>query len=167
MKTIVSPPSLTSSLPPKGHWESLAIGYTFDTSGRTITEADIINFACLSGDFNSLHVDAEYAKSTPFQQRIAHGLLVLSILAGLTTQSTGYRSIVPFLIALVDLHCKFLKPTFIGDTLFIRITVIDKRETTNDARGEVTFRREAINQRKEVVVRADFKMLLQREETSS
>ena len=63
----------------------LDVGHVFESAGRTITESDIVGFACLSGDFNRLHVDHEYAKGTPFGQRIAHGLLVLSVLSGLTT----------------------------------------------------------------------------------
>src|SRR5690606_13724879 len=101
------------------------LGYAFDSASRTITEADIINFVCLSGDFNRLHVDAEYAGATRFGQRIAHGLLVLSVLSGLTTQTLAYRSLEPLVLALIDLHCRFPKPTFIGDTVRARVTVVE------------------------------------------
>lgn len=138
-------------------------GDTFQSPGRTITESDIVNFAGLSGDFNRLHVDDEYAKSTPFGRRIAHGLLVLSIMSGLTTQSERYRALEPLVIALVDLICRFPKPSFVGDTVFVKITVVDVRSATKLGRSEVTFRREAINQRGEVVVQADFKMLMRNE----
>jgi acyl dehydratase len=138
----------------------IEVGHTFASPSRTITEADIVGFAGLSGDFNRLHVDDEYAKSTRFGRRIAHGLLVLSILSGLTTQAEGYRVLEPLVIALVDLTCRFPKPTFIGDTIHVRITVVDVRDAAKPGCCEVTFRREAINQRGEVVVQADFKMLM-------
>lgn len=139
---------------------ALNVGDTFSSGGRTITEADVVSFACLSGDFNRIHVDAEYAKSTFYGQRIAHGLLVLSVLSGLTTQSSGYRALEPHVIALKDLACHFPKPTFIGDTIHVQVTVVERKEGTKPGRAEVTFRREAINQRGEVVVQADFRMLM-------
>jgi acyl dehydratase len=141
----------------------IKIGDTFGSPSRTVTEADIVSFAGLSGDFNRLHVDDEYAKSTRFGRRIAHGLLILSILSGLTTHAEGYRALEPLVIALVDLTCRFPKPTFIGDTIHVQITVVDIRETAKPGRSQVTFRREAINQRGEVVVQADFKMLMRHE----
>jgi acyl dehydratase len=140
----------------------LDVGYAFQSAGRTITESDIVNFAGLSGDFNRIHVDDEHAKSTAFGQRIAHGLLVLSVLSGLTTQSSGYRELEPFVLALLGLDCRFPKPTFIGDTIFVRVTVIDKVENWKAGKDKVVFRREAVNQRGEVVVQADFTMLMRR-----
>jgi len=144
------------------NWDTIEQGYSFDSAGRTITETDVVNFASLSGDFNRIHVDLEYARSTAYGQRIAHGLLVLSVLSGLTTQSSGYRALEPSIMALKDLACRFPKPTFIGDTIFVRISVHEKRDTGKLDRGEVTFRREAINQRGEVVVQADFRMMMRR-----
>ena len=104
-------------------------------------------------------VDHEYAKGTPYGQRIAHGLLVLSVLSGLTTQSGGYRRLEPHVLALIDLHCRFPKPTFIGDTIFVRVTVAERTANHRPA-DKVVFRREAINQRGEVVAQADFAMLM-------
>lgn len=147
----LSPPT---SLP------SLEVGHRFESAGRTITESDIVNFACLSGDFNRLHVDHEYARSTPFGQRIAHGLLVLSVLSGLTTQSNGYRQLESYVLALIDINCRFPKPTYIGDTIVVRVTVTEKTEQYRPGKDKVVFRREAVNQRGEVVVQADFAMVL-------
>lgn len=158
--TASSPPLLPMPIAPR-----LEVGHTFQSAGRSITESDIVNFACLSGDFNRLHVDQEYAKSTPFGQRIAHGLLVLSILSGLTTQSAGYRQLEPFVLALIDIHCRFPKPTFIGDTLIVRVTVTEKIEQYRPGKDKVIFRREAVNQRGDVVVQADFAMLMRSMET--
>lgn len=138
-------------------------GDVFESAGRTVTESDVVAFACLSGDFNRLHVDAEYAKAAAYGQRIAHGLLVLSILSGLTTQSSGYRLLEPYVLALKTLECRFPKPTFIGDTIFVRVTVVERRPAAKPGRSEVVFRREAINQRDEVVVQADFRMVMRDE----
>ena len=146
---------------PASHAENskrLVLGYSFESAGRTITEADIVNFACLSGDFNRLHVDHEYAAKTRFGQRIAHGLLVLSVLSGLTTQTLEYRQIEPSVLALVNLTCQFPRPTFIGDTIFSRVTVTERVNNVKPGRDEITFCREAVNQRGEVVVRANFIM---------
>lgn len=134
------------------------IGYTFESAGRTITETDIVNFACLSGDFNRLHVNQEYASTTRFGQRIAHGLLVLSVLSGLTTQTLEYRQLEPGILALVNLNCRFPKPTLIGDTIFARVTVVERIRNIKPGRDQINFRREAVNQRGEVVVQADFIM---------
>ena len=119
----------------------LDVGHVFESAGRTITESDIVGFACLSGDFNRLHVDHEYAKGTPLGQRIAHGLLVLSVLSGLTTQSSGYRRLEPHVLALIDLHCRFPKPTFIGDTIFVRVTVAERTVNHRPGKDKVVFRR--------------------------
>lgn len=149
-----------ASPPPLPVQQPLEVGHRFESAGRTITESDIVNFACLSGDFNRLHVDYEYASATPFGQRIAHGLLVLSVLSGLTTQSSGYRQLEPYVLALIDIHCRFPKPTFIGDTIVVRVTVAEKTGQYRPGKDKVVFRREAINQRGEVVVQADFAMIL-------
>ncbi|WP_434642922.1 MaoC/PaaZ C-terminal domain-containing protein [Achromobacter piechaudii] len=154
-------------LPPPTSLPSLEVGHRFESAGRTITESDIVNFACLSGDFNRLHVDDEYARTTPFGQRIAHGLLVLSVLSGLTTQSNGYRQLEPYVLALIDINCRFPKPTFIGDTIVVRVTVTEKTEQYRPGKDKVVFRREAVNQRGEVVVQADFAMVLRSLEGSA
>ncbi|NMK46325.1 MaoC/PaaZ C-terminal domain-containing protein [Achromobacter sp. Bel] len=154
-------------LPPPTSLPSLEVGHCFESAGRTITESDIVNFACLSGDFNRLHVDHEYARTTPFGQRIAHGLLVLSVLSGLTTQSSGYRQLEPYVLALIDINCRFPKPTFIGDTIVVRVTVTEKTEQYRPGKDKVVFRREAVNQRGEVVVQADFAMVLRSMEGSA
>lgn len=108
-------------------------------------------------------MDAEYAAGTNFGQRIAHGLLVLSVLSGLTTQSSGYRALEPWILALLDVGCRFPKPTFIGDTVHVQVTVAERMPSSRPGRSIVVFRREAVNQRGEVVVQADFKMMVRDE----
>jgi len=72
------------------YFEDIPVGQVFKTSGRTITESDIVAFAGLSGDYNSVHVDAHFAASTPLQGRVAQGLLVLAIATGLTQADLDY-----------------------------------------------------------------------------
>ncbi|MFP5510630.1 MAG: MaoC family dehydratase [Alphaproteobacteria bacterium] len=144
------------------YWEDLGEGDVFDSPTRTITEADVTGFACLSGDFNRLHVDAEYAAGSAFGQRIAHGLLVVSVMSGLTTRMLMNSFLEPSLLGLLDMQCRFPKPTFIGDTIRVRVTVAEKRETSKPERGILSFRREAINQRGEVVVEGVWKLLVRR-----
>ncbi len=92
--------------------------------GREVTAELIQKFSEASGDFNPLHLDAEYAKTTPFGQKIAHGLLGLSMASGfLHDMGIVERSIVAF----TTLEWKFRAPTFIGDKLHCRMEVTRKR----------------------------------------
>jgi acyl dehydratase len=143
-------------------WEDLAVGDCFEGATRTITEADITAFACLSGDFNRLHVDAEYAGKSPFGQRIAHGLLVVAVMSGLFTRMLLNNFLEPSLLGLLDMHCRFPKPTFIGDTVGLRVVVEDKRETSKPDRGVLSLKREVTNQRGEIVVEGIWKLLVRR-----
>ncbi len=130
-------------------FEDLTVGETFESPGRTVTEADVMTFAGLSGDYNVLHTDEEYMKGTPFGTRIAHGLLGLAMQSGL-----GSRAITPAVSTAAFLGLKewnFKKPIFFGDTIKVRITVEDKRETSKPGRGIVHWRREVMNQKGEVV----------------
>jgi len=146
----------------KLYWEDLAIGEVFETPSRTITEADIVNFACLSADFNRLHVDTTYASQSAFGQRIAHGMLVVSVMSGLTTRMLLNHFIEDNLLGLLDMHVRFPKPVFVGDTIHVRVEVIDKNETSKPERGIVTFRRQAVDQRGQVAVEGEWKLLLRR-----
>jgi len=144
------------------YFEDLGVGNTFDSPTRTVTEADVVNFACLSADFNRLHVDSEFAKGTPYGQRIAHGLLVLAVMSGLVTRMQLNQHLEPNLMGLLDIQCRFPKPTFIGDTLRVRVEVAAMNETSKPDRGVVEFRRQVINQRGEVVVEGTWKLLVRR-----
>ncbi len=144
------------------YFEDLGVGNSFDSPTRTVTEADVVNFACLSADFNRLHVDAEFAKGTAYGQRIAHGLLVLAVMSGLVTRMQLNQHLEPSLMGLLAIQCHFPKPTFIGDTLHVRVEVAAKNETSKPDRGVVEFRRQVINQRGEVVVEGTWKLLVRR-----
>jgi len=147
------------SEPNRQYFEDIQVGDEYVSPGRTITEADIVAFAGLSGDYNVLHTDAEYMQTSIFGERIAHGLLGLSISSGL-----GSRAIVrPFAtIAFLGLRWRFKGPIKIGDTIKVRMRVSDKKETSKPDRGIVTLQRSVLNQRGEVVQEGDTELMIER-----
>ena len=128
------------------YFEDFQVGQTFVSKARTLTEADIVNFAGLSWDHNQLHTDAEYAGQTQYGKRIAHGLLGVVAHAGLTYQLTEDS-----ILALLELNWKFHLPLFIGDTIHIEQTVKYLRESSAGDRGILTFEKEVKNQANAVV----------------
>src|SRR3989337_3152577 len=115
------------------YWEEWEVGAEFESPARTVTEADIALFAGLSGDYNPLHVNEEYCKTTVFGGRIAHGPLVYAIAAGLRFQLPLYDDTLIAFLGFENL--KFTKPVKPGDTIRARIKVLEKRETSNADRG--------------------------------
>ena len=142
------------------YYEDLDDDVVWVTASRTITETDVVSFAGLSGDYNRIHVDAAYASNTEFGGRIAHGLLVLSILSGLVTRTIFNQKLERNLIGLLNVQCKFPAPSFIGDTIIGEVRAIDKRLSSKGGRGVVTFSRQAINQHGDVVVDSEFTQLI-------
>jgi acyl dehydratase len=129
------------------YYEDLVVGTVVGSDARTITEADVLSFAGLTGDFNPLHVDAESAKSNHFGQRIAHGLLGVALASGLRR-----HEVLPRLMALMEVQTRFTAPIFIGDTVRLRSEILEKRESRSKPdRGIVVYRRQLLNQRDEVV----------------
>lgn len=141
------------------HFEDFEVGREWISQGRTITEADIGAFSCLSGDFNPLHVDAEWSKSTQFGERVAHGLLGLSIATGLMSK---IGIIDGTAIAFLGFEWKFAGAIMIGDTITLRTRVLDKRETSKPDRGIVRFEGRVVNQRDEVVQEGVQTMMMRR-----
>lgn len=139
------------------YFEEYVVGDYVTTPGRTITEADIVNFAALSGDWNSIHVDAEFAKQGMFGERIAHGLLGLSIASGLAVQ-TGF--ITGTVIAFMGLDWKFRAAIKIGDTIHVRAEIAETKPVPRLGGGIVTFNVEVINQRGETTQRGAWNMLV-------
>jgi acyl dehydratase len=139
-------------------FEEIEVGEEYESPGRTVTEADIVIFAGLSGDYNVLHTDAEFMKSSIFGERIAHGLLGLAIQSGLLT-----RGMQPFAtIAFAGLRWKFKGPIKIGDTIRVRAKVIGKKGTSKPDRGLVTLSRQVLNQREEVVQEGETDLMVAR-----
>src|SRR3546814_5212872 len=116
---------------------SFEVGMTLTTPARTVTSTDIVNFACLTGDFNEVHCNYEYAKTTPFGEVIAHGPLVYGIAGGLQYAS-GIND--GTLLALLGIDKWRLKtPVKHGDTIHMTQTVLSKRGTSTPGRGVVTL----------------------------
>lgn len=142
-------------------FEQFNIGDKVITVGRTITEADIVAFAGLSGDFNRIHTDAEYAAATPFGQRVAHGLLVQSIATGLAVRTGIIEDTV---LAFRELSCKFSVPVFIGDTIHVELEVLETKAFRRLGGGNVLMKISVINQKNEVVQRGEWTMLVKSNE---
>jgi acyl dehydratase len=142
------------------YFGDLPLEKTFVTSGRTITEADVIAFAGLSGDFNSLHVDETFAASTPFGGRIAHGLLVLSIASGLSTRLPVLVALQPSLLGMTEVTCRWLAPVRIGDTVRVELTFTAAQLTRSGTRGRVTERRVVLNQDDVTVLDSQWTLLV-------
>ncbi len=129
------------------YFEEFTVGQEFTSRGRTVTEADVVNFAGLSGDFIELHTNEEYARAMPAGKRIAHGALVFSISTGLMSQMNLINDTV---IAFYGLdRLRFTKPVFIGDTVKVTKKVIECMG--KGSRGVVTFDTKVLNQRDETV----------------
>ena len=131
------------------YWEEWEVDAEVVTPGRTISEADVVNFAGISGDYNPLHIDEEFCKNTQFGTRIAHGPLVYAIAAGLLFQLHLYDDTLIAFLGFDSL--KFTKPVKIGDTIHARITVLEKRETSKPDRGVMKRKLEVLNQEGEIV----------------
>ncbi len=142
------------------YWEEWHIGAEFESAGRTVTEADIVAFAGISGDYNPLHTNEEYCKTTPFKTRIAHGPLVYSIAAGLLFQLHLYDDTLIAFLGFENL--KFTAPVKAGDTIHARIKVLEKRESSNPDRGIMKRQLNVLNQRGEVVQEGIQNFLLKR-----
>lgn len=140
------------------YFDDIAVGEEYESPGRTVTEADIVLFAGLSGDYNILHTDAEFMKQSIFGERIAHGLLGLAIQAGLFTRATtAYAT-----VCVVGLRWRFKGPIKIGDTIRLRAKVVAKKESARADRGVVTLARQVLNQRDEVVQEGETDMMVER-----
>ncbi len=140
------------------YFEEYEVGSTRETLGRTITETDIVLHAGQSGDFYPHHVDAEWCKRQEFGQRIAHGTLVFTVAVGLTAGDVN-----PEAFTYGYDRLRFVKPVFIGDTLHVRVTLKEKRESPKRPDwGLVIELLEAINQHNEVVAVCEHLLMVKR-----
>jgi len=148
-------PNLTS---PRGrYFEEFEIGDVVETTSRTITETDVVLFAGLSGDYNQLHTDAEFGKETMFGERIAHGLLGLSVASGLASQLGFVEGTAQ---AFTDLEWKFRGPIKFGDTIHAQFEVEQKKEMKRLEGGFVTFKVAVLNQDDETVQKGEWRILI-------
>jgi len=148
-----------SQYKPRGlYFEDFEVGQVFYSTGRTITESDIVAFAGLSGDYNQIHTDAQFAAETPFKQRVAHGLLITSIASGLVMQSGLIEGTT---LAFREINnWKFAKPTFIGDSVNVEVEVKDKKALPRLGGGAVEIALAVKNQDDEVVMKGLWTVLI-------
>ena len=140
------------------YFEDFTVGQTLDTQKRTVSEDDIMAFARLTGDDNRIHTDPEFSKTTPFGRQIAHGLLGLSIASGLAWQ-TGILDGTVLAFREVK-EWKFVKPVFIGDTLYVEMEVQETKALPRIGGGAVTISLEVKNQSDEVCHRGQWTVLM-------
>jgi len=141
------------------YFEEFEVGQTIRSPGRTVTEADVVLFAGLSGDFNTIHTDAEYAATTPFGARVAHGLLGLALASGLAVRTgimegtvLAFREIISW---------KFSRPVFIGDTIHIIIEVEETKAIPRLGGGSLLLAVDVRNQDNETVMKGRWSVLVQ------
>ena len=139
------------------YFEEFEEGLELETRGRTITETDIVNFAGLSGDYNPMHTNAQFAAQTPFGQRVAHGLLGLSVASGLSYQMGFLEGTV---IAFTGLEWKFREPVLIGDTIRAQVKVTKRREMKAAGGGFVTFDIKVVNQDNKITQKGEWTVLV-------
>jgi acyl dehydratase len=144
------------------YWDDIAPGFKYASASRTITEADMVAFCALSADQNRLHVDAEYAATAAYGQRLVPGMLVLSYMAGLHSRTIFNQRIEHALIAVLELNCRFPAPTFIGDTLHLQVEVLSCKPTSKAERGVSRFRRCAVNQHGTTVAECEIAIMMLR-----
>ncbi|MFE4254076.1 MaoC/PaaZ C-terminal domain-containing protein [Streptomyces sp. NPDC056910] len=144
------------------YFEDIPLKQVFRSTGRTITEADIVAFAGLSADYNPLHVDEHYAAATPLGGRVAQGLLVLAIATGLTTRLPIYARIGTSVRGLRTVNCSWPQPTRIGDTLYGELQYTEANFSGDSELGEATLWRNALNQDGAVVMQSQWKVLMLR-----
>jgi len=144
---------------PRGmYFDEFLPGIQIITAGRTVTESDIVRFAGLSGDFNQIHVDVEYSKASQAGQRVAHGILVLSIASGLAVQTGMMDGTVVYFREIIN--WKFVKPVMIGDTIHVIIEVKETKEMHRIGVGSVAMELEVKNQHDETVNRGLWSVLV-------
>ena len=140
-------------------FDQFNIGDSYVCQERTITEADVVNFAGISGDFNPLHTSEEYGKSTPFGGRIAHGVLVLAIATGQINQLGIFEGTT---LALLQQTIKYVAPVKFGDTIHLETTIAEKKESSKPDRGILTLDNKVFNQNGQAVIEVQEVVMIKR-----
>jgi acyl dehydratase len=139
------------------YFEDYKIGDFRQTTGRTITEADVVLHAGQTGDFYPHHMDKEWCATQPFKERIAHGTLIFAVAVGMTAGAIN-----PLAMSYGYDRLRFIKPVFIGDTITSKITISEKRDHKKPTYGVVAEKLEVVNQRGETVLVCEHLLLVQR-----
>lgn len=146
------------SIPRGMYFDEFEVGQRIISAGRTITESDIVAFAGLSGDYTQIHTDAEYSRNTPIGQRIAHGMLGMSIASGLAAQTGVMEGTV---IVFREINSwKFIKPIFIGDTIHVELKVVETKALRRIGGGSVTIDLSVLNQKNEELMKGSWTVLI-------
>jgi acyl dehydratase len=141
-------------------WDELEVGQEFWTGGRTVTESDVLAFSGVTGDFNPLHTDEEFARAhSPFGTRIPHGPLIHDMYLGLLDRLGLVEGTA---LAFLELRWAFLAPVLVGDSVHARVAVRDRRESRKPDRGRVVLAVTIFNQRGETVQEGEHVLLVAR-----
>jgi acyl dehydratase len=146
------------------YFEDLEVGQTLTTKGRTLTEADVVNFAGLSGDYNPLHTNAEFAAQTEFGQRITHGALGFSVATGLSYQAGFLEDTV---MAFLSLEWKYSAPIYIGETIHCTMTISNLKLMKRLGGGKVVLDVKVIKQDDTVAQRGSWTLLVRSREAEA
>ncbi|MFC9551407.1 MaoC/PaaZ C-terminal domain-containing protein [Rhodococcus sp. NPDC056960] len=138
-----------NAIKPAFYFEDFEVGDTFTTPSRTVGLAEVATFAGLSGDYNPIHTDAEFASKSQFGERIAHGVLGMSILTGLVTRLGVFEAGTIALLGIEE--WRFKGPVFDGDTIHVKVLIEDTKITSDGKRGVLRRRYQLVNQRDEVI----------------
>ena len=145
---------------PGKYFEDFILGDEYGTPGRTVTEADIVNFAGLTADWAQIHTDKEFASKDRFGERVAHGLLELAILSGLVGRTRLWEGTIVAFLGMP--FWRFTAPVKIGDTIEGKIKVVEKKETNNPESGIVTLGLSVINQRGKTVSEGQWALMMRK-----
>ncbi len=140
-------------------FDQFNLGDTFASQARTVTEADVVNFAGLSGDFNPLHTDEEFGRATPFGGRIAHGMLVAAMATGMANWTGVFEGTT---IALIEQVIQYKGAVKFGDTVHLELRVAEKKETSKPDRGVVVFETHVCNQDHTAVIEGKWTLMMKR-----
>ena len=145
-------------------FDQLNLGDTFTSQGRTVTEADVVAFAGLSGDFNPLHMDETFAQTTPFGARIAHGMLSAAMATGMANWTGVFEGTT---LALMEQVIQYKGAVKFGDTIHLELKVAKKKETSKPDRGVVVFETRVCNQDGKAVIEGKWTLMMRRENPKS
>ncbi|WP_375482515.1 MaoC/PaaZ C-terminal domain-containing protein [uncultured Jatrophihabitans sp.] len=161
MTTPTQGPAQSSGRQAVHYLEDLEAGQTFVTAARTVTEADVVGFAGLSGDFNPIHTDAEFSAGSVYGRRVVYGLLGLSIATGLLDRLGVFSGSAMAMLGITE--WTFTAPVFIGDTIHLELAILGVRPSASKPdRGIVERRFTLLNQRGEVCQRGRIDVLVRR-----
>jgi len=141
------------------YFEEFEIGAKYVSQGRTVTEGDVVAFAGLSGDYNPLHTDARFAATTPFGERIAHGMLTVAMSTGMSNWTGIFAGTT---IALLEQNIKYTGAVKFGDTVHLEMEVTEKKETSKPDRGIINIAAKMLNDGAQVVVDMKWTLMMKR-----